>query len=47
MISGTTPACTPPGAYVTVRTLPAAQLVLLPDLPLRGLLRRRLASLRG
>jgi NADPH:quinone reductase len=24
-------ACTPPGAYVTMRTLPAAQLVLLPD----------------
>ena len=24
-------ACTPPGGYVTVRTLPAAQLVLLPD----------------
>jgi NADPH:quinone reductase len=24
-------ACTPPGAYVTVRTLPASQLVLLPD----------------
>src|SRR6267142_495633 len=24
-------ACTPPGSYVTVRTLPAAQLVLLPD----------------
>jgi NADPH2:quinone reductase len=24
-------ACTPPGAYVTLRTLPAAQLVLLPD----------------
>ena len=24
-------ACTPPGAYVTVRTLPAASLVLLPD----------------
>src|SRR5947199_6986691 len=24
-------ACPPPGAYVTMRTLPAAQLVLLPD----------------
>ena len=24
-------ACTPPGAYVTMRTLPASQLVLLPD----------------
>ena len=29
-------ACTPPGAYATVRTLPAAQLVLLPDDVERG-----------